>query len=467
MMPLATTEDPISNLSDEGSERAILACLMAEPTKMSEAIGRIAPEDFVNENNSYLFRIMVSVYHKNGGKSCKFDITTLQTLAREQKVEEQFIEKSGGSEYIEFLSIVKNSFIEVANFGSYVETVLGLSVKRKLYNNGQQFLQTIINSDRSPEELIIQEQVSIDELFASFSSSQSKLNNIGQFADEYLERTLSQKKEIIGLRTQFHELDNILEGLKRGTLTIVSAPRKTGKTAFLMNIGVNIGIKQKIPTLMISTEMSDEEILSRTLSCISSVQEKKIKKGDLTAEEKKRVLMAREQIKRGQFHHLTLRGFTVEKIIGCIRRFVSNIVGFDEKGKTKDCLVIFDYIKLPQQGVSSSRELKEYKVLGLIADSLKMQAGDLDVPVITACQTNRAGDVANSYELTWFCDTFMTLKNRPDKDVESEKESGMYKGNQKLTIDANRSGEENHNGIYFDYNRPSLQYLETGSNPLK
>ena len=115
---------------------------------------------------------------------------------------------------------------------------------------------------------------------------------------------------------------------------------------------------------------------------------------------------------------------------------------------------------MPTAGSSSKKEEKEYKILGQIADSLKQLAGDLEIPILTACQTNRSGDVANSYELTWFCDTFMELKNRPESELITEEASGNYGGNQKLKIVANRGGEENHTGIIFDYCRPVLSYIE-------
>lgn len=450
----------LAQLSNEGAERAVLACLMKEPGMMANCIGKITQEDFTNSNNAYLFGIMVSLYNKSGGKPTSFDITTLQTLAREKGVEDQFIEKSGGKQYIEFLYFTQSTMIDIGAISDYILTISSLSVKRNLYKTNKEFLNKIVESSATPEELIVQEQGKIKDIFDELSATTNKVHNIGNFADSIAKDLFKEKKKLIGIPTQFRQLDSIIEGLRRGTLSIVSAPRKTGKTAFLMNIGINVGIKQRIPTLMISTEMSDEEIYYRMLSNLSGVQEKKIRKGDVNDRDIASVKEAYKQVKEGKFYHTTIRGFTVEKIIGAIRRFVGQEVGTRFDGKSRECLIIFDYIKMPSGGQSVSKDQKEYKILGQIADSLKQIAGDMEIPILTACQTNRSGDVANSYELTWFCDTFMELKNRPEAEVSAEQASGICMGNQKLKIVANRGGEENHTGIHFEYTRHILSYLE-------
>lgn len=446
------------NLSDEGAERALLACLMKAPSKMVDCSAVLSAKDFTNENNAYLYDIMLNLFKKTGGKNCSFDIATMQMLAREKGAEDRFLQRSGGEEYIGFLNIVKESWVDVASFQIYVDKVASLSIRRKLIDGQKEFTDKILNLDNTPEELMVKEQTALNELLITSSNNSGEILKLAAKTVTVLEDALEQKKQIIGLRTSFPKLDSTIEGLRRGNLIIVSAPRKTGKSAFLMNIGINTAIKQKIPTLMISTEMSDSEIMFRTLSNVSLVPEKQIIKGNLSQSELEAVLKAERQLADSPFYHVEMRGFTLEKIIATVRKFVSNNVGFREDGKAKDCLVIFDYIKMPQS--ANAKDLKEYKVLGMIADGMKILAGDLDIPFLTACQTNRAGDVANSYELTWFCNTFMELRKKTQQEIDRDNASGVYYGNQLLKIIANRGGEENHEGIPFDYTGETIRYVE-------
>lgn len=448
-------------LVDEGIERAVLTCLMKQPVLMVECSLKVKDEDFVNENNRYLYSIMASVYAKAGGKNCDFDITTLVSLAKQKGVEEDFIRKSGGNQYIEYLLIVKDSMVSLEKFHTYIQRLTDLTTKRKLLLETEEFKQNLLDSDLSPEELIVWQQAKISNLLLSSANNRQEIKNLTYGLDKFIKEISETKKDLIGLSTGYKELDKYLEGLRRKTLTIICAPRKTGKTAFMTNIGVNVGIRSKVPTLMISTEMSDEEIMGRILSGLSHIYQNKLIKGQVNEGDKKFLNQAVDKFKNGNFYHLTMRDFTSEKISGAVRKFVQDKVGFHPDGRTKDCLVLFDYIKLPQsESNNKAKDLKEHKVLGQISDSLKILAGDLDIPILTACQTNRGGEVASSYELTWYCDTFAELTKKPQKEIDRDKNNGEYNGNQRLKIVAQRAGEENHEGIDFDYNGAILTYTE-------
>lgn len=455
----AIEDKSLIKLTDEGLERAVLACLMKDSSKMLECSTRLTPQDFTNPRNSYLYEIMLHMFKKNGAKS-SFDLASIMSIAESKGSKDKFIEKSGGEEYIEFLTNVKNSMIDIYKCNSYAETLIELSTKRKLVKNAEAFKEEVINSSISTAELAIQERNNIDSILLSSNSTELEFKNLSVDAEKQVEQAMLFKKDMIGIPTGFASIDKKLEGLKRGALSIIAAPRKTGKSAFLMNIGINVGIKNKIPTLMISTEMSDSEIMWRIISTLSRVEQNKIIKGDLNIGQKQRVDDAVKQFSKGNFYHVTMRGFSLEKIIGLVRKFTATIVGEDDKGQIKDCLVLFDYIKMPQTDVKNLKDLKEHKALGLITDGLKALAGDLNIPIVSASQTNRSGDIANSYEITWFCDAFMELSKKSQKEIDNDKANGTYKGNQRIKISANRSGEEDHIGINLEYDGMTLTYQD-------
>lgn len=461
---LSQNNDGMAKLSDEGIERAILACLMIEPTKMVDCSTKLTIEDLVNQNNKYLYEIMLAVYKKHGAGKYSFDLASLISIAESNGAKDKFLEKSGGEEYIEYLTIVKNSMVDVNKFDSYLERILELSIKRKILKNVDEFKNEVLNSNLSPDELATKERNSLDVILLESDSNEFKVENLATNAESLVKEAMLQKKELIGIPTGFPNLDKKIEGLRKGTLTIIAAPKKTGKSAFLMNIGINVGIKRRIPTLMISTEMSDAEIMWRTISNLSSVPQNNIIKGLVSDKDKQKIDNAILEFKQGQFYHITLRGFTLEKIMGVVRKFISNHVGYLPNGEARDCLVLFDYIKMPQAELKSAKDLKEHKVLGMLSDGLKILAGEQMIPLVTACQTNRAGDVANSYELTWFCDTYMELTKKTQKEMDNNAMASMYTGNQRLKITANRGAEEDHKGLDFDYHGELLQYIDIGVN---
>jgi replicative DNA helicase len=416
-------------------------------------------DSFFNDNNKYLYAIMVGIFKKKVGSSFTFDISFLQSMARERGVEDNFIARSGGKSYLEFLTLTKDSLVDCSSFGNYVDRIISLHTKRKLLISLNDASNKVLSSKDSPDELMVSAQEGINTLLNS--SKKVDYVNIGSLASSYIETSLKEKKTVLGIPTMFKTLDSVLHGLKRKSLTIIMAPRKTGKSTFLMNVALNVSVCQGLPVLMVSTETPDEEMLSRVMSNLSDVDEYKIASGNLSSAELNSVRSAEVKIKSSNFYNIYIPVFSIEKVVSIIRKFVDKVVGYDQNGKVKDCLIVFDYIKMPQSDLGKSAEMKEYKVLGLITDCLKGLAGELDVPVFAACQTNRGGDVASSYEITWFCNTFMELKKKSESEIEKEKEMGNYSGNQRLKITANRGGAEC-GGIDFEFYGNILKYQEIG-----
>lgn len=81
--------------------------------------------------------------------------------------------------------------------------------------------------------------------------------------DRYVE-SLGKPRDI--LHTRFRELDNILGGIRRGTLTIIGARPSVGKTTYSLNIAHNMaeyGRKVAFFTLEMTKDMIFEKLASR------------------------------------------------------------------------------------------------------------------------------------------------------------------------------------------------------------
>ena len=69
--------------------------------------------------------------------------------------------------------------------------------------------------------------------------------------------------KITGLATGLTDLDKILHGLHAPDLDIIAARPAMGKTAFALNIAVNVAAKQHIPVEFFSLEMSAKQLYQR------------------------------------------------------------------------------------------------------------------------------------------------------------------------------------------------------------
>ena len=97
--------------------------------------------------------------------------------------------------------------------------------------------------------------------------------------------------------------------------------------------------------------------------------------------------------------------------------------------------VVFDYIKSNATSTSDN-----YNILGAKCDFLKNKiAGELDLSVLSACQLNRSGEVADSDKIN----RYLSVGIKWDyKSQEMIAKDGMQCGNTYAKIYVNRLGEQ-------------------------
>ena len=87
-------------------------------------------------------------------------------------------------------------------------------------------------------------------------------------------------------------LDQLLGGLKRSDLIIVGARPSVGKSAFALGIARNAAINQQAKVGFFSLEMSAEQLAVRLLSAESEVDSSRLRLGQQTANEERRIVRA-------------------------------------------------------------------------------------------------------------------------------------------------------------------------------
>jgi hypothetical protein len=236
--------------------------------------------------------------------------------------------------------------------------------------------------------------------------------------------------------------------MENGTLTVIAAHKKVGKSTCCMNIALNSAINEGIPILYIDTEMSTAKNKSRILSYITGIPEKRLKRGDVSDKER---ILVRDVMDKFEgninYYHKYVPGFTPESVTSLIRSYH---IKYGVK------LVIFDYIKAASS--SDFKNLKEYQLLGNMTIALKDLAGILDIPILTAVQRSRSGDIADSDRIARYADTIIFLDVRTKEEVD---ELGFSYGLYKFVVKHARSGgTTNDKGIGLQFRRPILTLYE-------
>ena len=152
---------------------------------------------------------------------------------------------------------------------------------------------------------------------------------------------------------------------------------------------------------------------------------------------------------------MSIAGQPFENILSIMRKWVYQEVGFDSNGRTKDCLIVYDYLKLMgSESISSS--MQEYQVLGFQITQLHNFCVKYDVPCLSFVQLNRDGItkestdvVSGSDRLIWLCTSFSIFKLKSAEEIADDTEEN---GNRKLVPIVARHGAGLDDGDYVNMN---------------
>lgn len=421
-------------------ERALLAFCFKNMEHFYTLSSKITENDFLRREHSNLFTILGSI-HKQGANV--FDLPFVVAVAQQMNA----LDSVGG---VDYLQSINGMLISDRNFDIYLQNVLQASTKHRLYNIIQDHLGLIADNSKDgleASDLIGKVENKILDLSTESRAIKEPLN-LGDTLRELLDKRRYNKVEMIGLSTGFPIFDKQIDGLIQGTLNIIAARLKMGKSTFLSNIAAYVAYRLGVPTLYIDTEMPYDQWGDRIVAGISGIDERIIKHGGYS-DEVYNTLIERcvKIVEKGKLWHEFMPGYTIDKVIALVKKFYM---------KHKIGLVVFDYIKEPNASGSASQR-KEYQLLGDVTTKLKDIAGELQIPVLAAVQINRDGEIADSDRIARYADVISFWSAREKKEIDEFPAGGSYK----LWIkDSRRGGSTPKEGLGYHFFRSKLSIKE-------
>ena len=280
---------------------------------------------------------------------------------------------------------------------------------------------------------------------------------IGEGASEYIEFLKENKCDIIGIPTGFPRYDHAIGGgLRRKCVDLVSARPKVGKSVFADNVALNVA-SDGVPVLVLDTEMSKEDHLNRIIANLSNVPINDVATGKFVDDDEKheKVYDAVEHIESIPYSYVSVAGKPFDQILNIIKRWIIQDVRMDENGKTNECVVIYDYLKLMSSNTITNN-IQEYQALGFQITSLHNLCVKYDFPCLSFVQLNRDGitkestdAVSGSDRLIWLCTSFSIFKLKSPEELA---EDGPNAGNRKLVPIVSRHGPGLDDGNYINMN---------------
>lgn len=448
-------------VSRPGSERGILGIILNNNDKILECEAKdLYANHFSVPGNQILYSAICYLYSRE-------DITHIDSLVVYNTITDpeakQSVDSLGGMSYID--SLIQSRVSDNLNY--YITQVRNCAIKRLAYAFGAQIQEDVLESslDQPAEELLNRIQQNTLELVLQ-NEEESEVYEMGTDTEEVLRRRAENPMTIPGFAMGWDKYDRITQGQKPNELTVVVARSKAGKSAFLLNHAKKFSVNDGIPGLYIDTEMTSREQEDRLLACISGVPHEEIVSGMFArdtiygeAVAKQAALMeALDKIRQAPFFHIYMPGFTIDKVTALVRKYyLQRNLGY----------VIFDYIKLPNSEVNNLENAQEYQRLGYITTCLKDLSGICGIPVITAAQANRSGDmdgdesdIGGSYRIIQMATRIIFLRQKTDQELATD---GWQNGNMKIKVGFQRSGQSSNENIDFVFDKQILRFKEVHS----
>ena len=349
------------------AEQAVLGSILIDSRCIADVIGVLRPEDFYLQQNREIYETIYIMFNFS---------QTIDPVTVLDKMRELGVYHDNSRDYIQQLMEITPT---AANAARYAGIVRDKAMLRGLAQAAADISETVYSQVGTPAEMLESAEKKIYALRKGERGD--SLEHIGTVLHKVFDRLteLSQSDSAIpGLSTGLVDLDTKINGLNKSDLILLAARPAMGKSAFALNIGLNVAKKYKKTVAFFSLEMSREQLTMRLLASESFVELQKLSTGKLSDEEWTKLCMASAALSQTDIRIDDNPSVTVADISAKCRRL-------DNLG-----LVIIDYLQLMTGSGYGKNSDNRVTVVGEISRALKIMAKELNIPVICLSQLSRA-----------------------------------------------------------------------------
>ena len=349
------------------AEQAVLGSILIDSRVVADVVGILTPEDFFLQQNREIFETIYTMFNFS---------QTIDPVTVLNKMKELGVHHDNSRDYIlQLMEITPTA----ANVVRYANIVREKSMLRGLARASTDISEMVQDEVGTASEMLESAEKKIYALRKG--ERNDSLEHIGTVLHKVFDRLteLSQSDSLIpGLSSGLRDLDTKINGLNKSDLILVAARPAMGKSAFALNLAMNVAKKYKQTVAIFNLEMSREQLAMRLLASESFIDMQKLATGKLTDEEWGKLCMASAALSQTDVRIDDNPSVTVADINAKCRRL-------DNLG-----LVVIDYLQLMQGSGYGKNSENRVTVVGDISRSLKIMAKELNVPVICLSQLSRA-----------------------------------------------------------------------------
>src|SRR5262245_16558155 len=328
-----------------------------------EAIGEVLlvleAEDFYEPKHAELFRLLCVLYDRNQPVDLVLVTNELNAQGR--------LEVLGG---VDTLVGLMESVPSAAHAEAYARLVRDSSERRRLVEAATHILREVQEGrQKEVAELLDAAERRI------FAIAHGRSAEAAASLDGLIRKALVRIDALQeggadttrGLRTHYSDLDKKLNGLAPGSLYVIAGRPSMGKTSLALNILDHCCVRDGVPALLFTLEVTKEQVAESLLCSNARVDAQRLMRGELGNEEYAKVPEAAARLIKAPLFIDDTPGLTLGRLRAKARRM---------KARHDIGVIVVDYLQLLNLGESSeSRQIE----ISRMSAALEQLARELSV----------------------------------------------------------------------------------------
>jgi replicative DNA helicase len=343
--------------------------MMLSPHAIEAVSDVIDAGDFYRESHAKIYRAALDLFQHGHPVDA---ITLADKLDENGELDEV-----GGKERVREIATLVPA---TSNVGHHAKIVREMATLRGLTVVGEQIQRLGWERPGETPELVDRaEQMVFDLAQHRIRGTFEHIELLVRESFEQITKMYESGGEMTGTPTGFRDIDSLTSGLQPGNLIVVAGRPSMGKSAFAMGMAANLALHHGIPVAIFTLEMSKLEVAQRLMCAEGRVELQRLRTGRLSNDDWPRLVKACDALTKAPIYVDDTRLTTMLEIRGKARRLKSREPSLG--------LVMIDYLQLMTSGSNFENRVQE---VSQISRSLKVLAGDLEVPVLALSQLSRA-----------------------------------------------------------------------------
>lgn len=355
---------------DLEAERALLGCVLLDPDVLSR-VEDVAVDELYDDAHR---EILTAAREIDAAGDAVDTVSLLGRVGQSPT-----LRRAGGVPYLLGLT---DAVPTSANALTYAKRVRACAGRRRLLDAAHALQAAAYRSDADPSAVIEAHETALLEITQRHASAERRglrpIREAVQAQFHEIERRVEHDGvDETAILTGWPDLDNLVVGLRPGSLTVVGARPAMGKTAFALNLA-DFASSQGVPVAIFELEMTAPELAERLICSRGKVDATRLRRGSLTESDWAGLIRAAGELAQAPIWVDDQAGLQVATLAARARSWRRQI------GRDGPALVVVDYLQL-LRGTGRT----ELEVVSEASRALKQLAKDLDVAVVAVAQLSR------------------------------------------------------------------------------